>query len=84
MDHAPAHRQTDAGAGNVLVVVQALEDLEHLVVMPGRDAASVVAHGEHPLPARHRFGRADVHAQRAVGTVLQGIAQQVEHELDEL
>ena len=45
-NHLLADRQADAGAFVFLTVVQALEDLEDLVVELRCDAYAVIAHGE--------------------------------------
>jgi hypothetical protein len=56
VDDAAAERQPDAGAGDVLGGIQALEQLEYLVVVLGLDADAVVGHREVPQAVFRRNG----------------------------
>ena len=81
-DDFAADSQSDAGAGNV-AAVKALEHVENAVVILGRYSFAVVSQAEHVLIASP-FG-SDADFRRAFpAPVLDGVAHEVLHQLDEL
>src|SRR5688572_26385154 len=75
MHDASADGQPDAGSGKRLLGVEPAKDLEDLRLMRGIDSDPVVSDREHPLGVLP-LGR-DLDAQRGVGPVLDGVADQV-------
>src|SRR6185436_12325424 len=83
LDDLPADRQPDPGAGKLVAPVQALEHSEDLLEILRIDTQAVVVDRERPGRAAISCG-GDVNSRDPRTLVLDGVADQVLEQLDQL